>query len=104
TRLGPSREPFLERTLTLGRRLTGQEIRDADILVEGRPVDAAATGDEPPGTPLLGRGVHQPRVPGQRHGDGAAVGQVHGQGVLAYRYSDSQGSSTVNRGRTHANS
>src|SRR4051794_2517049 len=67
--LGPARQPLLERALALGRRLARQQVGDADVLVERRPMDAPSTAEQPTDTPLLGRTMRQPGIPGQRHGD-----------------------------------
>ena len=63
-----------------------------------------AADEQSPGVPLLGRGVSQAGIPGQRRGDGAAVGQIHGQGVLAYLDVSGEGLANFKRGRTHASS
>lgn len=56
-----------------------QPIR-AQILVQLGPVDAVATRAGLPGGPLLGSGVEQAGVPGERDRDGAAVDQVDREG------------------------
>src|SRR5436309_865342 len=95
-------QPFLERTLALGRRLSGQQVGDADVLVERRPVNALAAADEPPRISLRGRAVYQARVPAEWNSNGPAVGQFDGQGVLAHRHSCGGGVPALNQRRTHS--
>jgi hypothetical protein len=82
-RLVPPRKPLLERTLAPGGRLTGEEVHDAPVFVDGRPMNALTAGDQPPGLPLLRRGVEQAGVPCDRRCDASAIGHVYGQRVLA---------------------
>jgi hypothetical protein len=78
----PPPEPLLERMLTLSRRPADEQVLDADVFVEVWPVDSSSLADEPPATPLLDRAVKEAGIPGQRHRDGAAVGQLDRQRVV----------------------
>jgi hypothetical protein len=73
----------LERSLAFHGRLAGDEVLYADIFVEVGPVNTLAGADETPVAPLLGTGVQESGVPGERGGDRPAVAEVHRKGVLA---------------------
>ena len=51
-----------------------------------RPVDAKAASGDLPISALLGTGMQQARIPGQRHNDRASVHQIHTQAVFGKTY------------------
>ena len=80
----PRFEPFFEGTLAFTGGLAGQNIFHADVLVQVRPVDAFAAADEPPLGAFARRAVQQARIPRERRGHGASVGQFQGQRVFGH--------------------
>ena len=78
----PPSEPFLERSLALGRALACQYIVDANVFVEAGPVNSPPLADEPPASPLSCRAMKKTRVPCQRRRDGPAVGQLERQCII----------------------
>ena len=77
--------PTRERSLALARWTPGQQTLDTQILVQVGPVDACTSADQPQVASLLPRCVHQPGIPGQRHGDGAPIAEVSRESVLGNR-------------------
>jgi len=69
--------------LTLTGSLARQDVLDADVFVELRPVDTLTTADETPVVLLLGCSVEKPGVPHDGHRNRATVHEIDGQGVLA---------------------
>ncbi|HNY42512.1 MAG TPA: hypothetical protein PKJ41_19075 [Bryobacteraceae bacterium] len=57
-----------------------------DIFVQVGPVDPFAASDETPVGSLDHGPVFQAREPGQRRGDGAAIGEIHNECVPAQDY------------------
>jgi len=74
---------MLERLLAFGGRLAAVG-GDADVLIDPWPVDATAAAQQAPGTPFS-RVAAQGGIPGQRRRNRAAIGQFHGEGILADR-------------------
>jgi hypothetical protein len=76
-------QPFLERMLTFARRLSKQNILNADVFVKICPMDAFTFTNHPPVVALLLRAMQESRIPRQRHRHGASVGQVYHEGVFS---------------------
>ena len=57
----------------------------ANVFVQVRPVDAFAIADQLPVRAFRGIGIGQTRELGQGHGDRAAIGQAHDQGIFRQR-------------------
>lgn len=55
---------------------------DAQVIIEGGPVDAGARAASFPIAELLGRGLEQGRIPGQRHADDASVHELRGERLV----------------------
>src|SRR5207244_4347639 len=53
TRFLPPRQPLLERCLTFGRRLPCEQIGHANVLIDGRPMNAPAAADQAPRVSLV---------------------------------------------------
>lgn len=64
----------------------GGEAGDAEVVVQLGPVNALAAADETPIGALLGSGVRERRGPGERHGNGAAIGEIDDQSAVARMY------------------
>src|SRR5262249_21760336 len=94
-------EPFSQRALAFRGTLPQEQVDDADILVQVRPVDADAPADQPPVAALLGRRACQARKPTQRSNDRPPVSKVDGNLFLVQRHRDSLGERYLTRQRTH---
>lgn len=106
SRLGPRVLPLFEpapqRGLAFHRRFSRQETLRADVLIEIGPVNAAAVADQTPVVAFLRGTVKEPRIPGERYRERAAIGQRDDQlivGDLHVRYHAFQ---RISRGRTHS--
>ena len=79
---GASLEPALER----GRRFTRSPPREqavhAHVLIQARPVDSLSFTDQPPLRALGRRPVQEPRIPRDRHGEAAPIGEVDDQRLV----------------------
>jgi hypothetical protein len=63
--------------------MTCDQTFDADVFVERGPVDAVATSDQTPVTPLGWVPVKQARVPGQRYDERASVFEINAEVIRA---------------------
>src|SRR4051794_11086044 len=79
---GSSGEPLLKRALALRRRLPSQEVGDANVFIDLRPMNALAAADQSPGGAFFGACMRQAGIPSKRRGDRAAVRQLHGHRVF----------------------
>jgi len=76
-------QPALQRCLCLAGPASRQQALDADVLIQVGPVDSRTLSNEPPVSPLSGSTVAEAREPSETHTDRTAVGEIHGQGVVA---------------------
>lgn len=76
-------QPFLQRTLALGRGLSSQQIGHTNVFLEIRPVNATAAGDQSPTLAFPGGGMHQTGIPSQGRNDGPSVSQIDGQAIVS---------------------
>ena len=75
------RKPLFEGPLAFAGTRAAEEIFDADVLIEIRPVDPFTSPDETPVITLDWRASRQARVPRDWYRDTATVRKVHRQGI-----------------------
>src|SRR5436309_2054595 len=79
---GPFLEPAMQRLLVLTGRSSQDQVLDADVLVEIRPVNPLAAPDQTPVAPLVRSAMQQAWIPCEGHRDRPPIVQVNRQGVF----------------------
>ena len=97
----PRREPLLERSLTLPRPDTTQQVLDADILIEIRPVDPLSSAHQSPMEALRRRRMYESRIPRQGDRDRSSIDQVHSERVFIDHHARGTRRPVLNRRSTH---
>ena len=62
--------------------MSGEKAFNADVFVEGRPMNTLTFSDEAPVCSLVSRAVREPRIPRERYGDRPAVDQLNDKRVF----------------------
>jgi len=75
-------EPALQRGLRFPGGPTGEEILDADVLIELGPMNPVAAADEPPVRALGDGAVRESGIPGQGNGECPTIHQVDDQRIV----------------------
>ncbi len=68
-----SAEPLFEGALALAGRLAKENVFNADVFIEIRPVNALSPGNQAPVIALLGSRMQQPRIPCDRGRDRSPI-------------------------------
>src|SRR3990172_11319 len=93
---------MFEGRLAFSRRPPGEKPLDADVFIDGFPMNPTALCNEAPPLALISHGVSQSRIPGERDRYGATVGKVNVQRVARDRYRLGKRNLDFNRGNIHS--
>jgi len=81
---GPGRHPPLEGCFAFATTPTGQQARDADVLVKIRPLDGIPIAQQLPVGAFSVGSVDKPLVPGQRNRQGSSIRENKRQGLSGH--------------------